>query len=131
MRQLSLTAISYDVYKSKPENVGLDTITQNHTRNFTLFALLPDTHFWASFAHLGGYSSMYYTYLWDKVIAEDFFSQFNHKNLLVGDAPARYRKVVLEPGGSMSANDLVKNFLGRPQNLVAFQKWMAEEFNDR
>jgi len=22
----------------------------------------------------------------------------------------------------------VKNFLGRPQNMTAFQKWMAEEF---
>jgi hypothetical protein len=28
----------------------------------------------------------------------------------------------------MSANDLVKNFLGRPQNITALQHWMAEEF---
>jgi hypothetical protein len=28
----------------------------------------------------------------------------------------------------MSANDLVKNFLGRPQNMKAFQNWMGEEF---
>jgi thimet oligopeptidase len=35
---------------------------------------------------------------------------------------------VLEPGGSTSANTLVKNFLGRPQNMLALQKWMAEEF---
>jgi len=35
---------------------------------------------------------------------------------------------VLEPGGSVSANDLVKNFLGRDQNMNAFQKWMGEEF---
>ena len=55
--------------------------------------------------------------------------QFDHKNLLAGDAPMRYRRVVLEPGGSMSANDLVKNFLGRPQNMVALQHWMAEEFD--
>jgi thimet oligopeptidase len=89
---------------------------------------LPETHMWASFGHLGGYSSAYYTYLWDKVIAEDFFVQFDHKNLLAGDAPARYRRLVLEPGGSMSANDLVKNFLGRPHNMAALQKWMAEEF---
>src|SRR5581483_4112658 len=45
-----------------------------------------------------------------------------------GEAPMRYRLVVLEPGGSMSANDLVKNFLGRPQNMTAFQHWMGEEF---
>ena len=127
-RQLSFTAISYDIYKGKPQDVDLDAVTFADSRNYTPFAPLPETHMWASFGHLGGYSSAYYTYLFDKVIAEDFFVQFDHKNLLAGDAPARYRRLVLEPGGSMSANDLVKNFLGRPHNMAALQKWMAEEF---
>jgi hypothetical protein len=48
--------------------------------------------------------------------------------LQVGDAPVRYRHTVLEPGGSMSANDLVKSFLGRPQQMTAFQHWLNEEF---
>lgn len=128
-RQNSFSAISYDIYKTKPENVDLDKVTFDANRKYTQFKPLPETHMWASFGHLGGYSSAYYTYLWDKVIAEDFFLQFDHKNLLAGDAPMRYRHVVLEPGGSMSANDLVKKFLGRPQNMVALQHWMAEEFD--
>jgi len=128
-RQNSYSAISYDIYKTKPEDVDLDKVTLDDSRRYTLFTPLPETHVWASFGHLGGYSSAYYTYLWDKVIAEDFFLQFDHKNLLAGDAPMRYRRVVLEPGGSMSANDLVKNFLGRPQNITALQHWMAEEFD--
>lgn len=127
-RQLSFTAISYDIYKDKPEDVDFDAVTLGDSRKYTLFIPVPETHMWASFGHLGGYSSAYYTYLWDKVIAEDFFLQFDHQNLLAGDAPMRYRRVVLEPGGSMSANDLVKNFLGRPHNMVALQKWMGEEF---
>jgi thimet oligopeptidase len=127
-RQNSFSAISYDIYKSKPADVDLDKVTLDDSRRYTLFTPLPDTHVWASFGHLGGYSSAYYTYLWDKVIAEDFFLQFDHQNLLAGDAPMRYRRVVLEPGGSMSANDLVKNFLGRAQNITALQHWMAEEF---
>jgi hypothetical protein len=28
----------------------------------------------------------------------------------------------------MSANDLVRNFLGRPQDMTAFQRWMGQEF---
>ena len=127
-RQNSFSAISYDIYKTKPDNVDLDKVTLDDTNQYTLFKPLPETHTWASFGHLGGYSSAYYTYLWDKVIAEDFFLQFDHKNLLAGDAPMKYRRVVLEPGGSMSANDLVKNFLGRPSNMTALQHWMAEEF---
>ena len=127
-RQNSLTAISYDIYKTKPENVDLDAVVDQATTRYTLFTPLPGTHMYTAFGHLGGYSSAYYTYLWDRVIAEDFFMQFNHQNLLAGDQPMRYRHVVLEPGGSMSANDLVKNFLGRAQNMTAFQQWMSEEF---
>jgi thimet oligopeptidase len=62
------------------------------------------------------------------VIAIDFFSQFDKANLLAGETAMRYRKQVLEPGGSKSGNDLVKAFLGRPQNLEAFKAWLGEEF---
>ena len=55
---------------------------------------------YASFGHLTGYSSNYYTYAFDKVIALDFFGQFDPADLLGCDAGARYRKLVLEQGGS-------------------------------
>ena len=123
------TAVSYNLYKSNPQATDPDDVAQQGIRRYTPFFPTPETHMWASFNHLGGYSSAYYTYLWDKVIAEDFFMQFNRDDLLAGDTPMRYRRVVLEPGGTMSANDLVKNFLGRPQNMTAFQHWMSEEFS--
>jgi thimet oligopeptidase len=127
--QNALSAISYDIYKSKPADVALDATTLRDLSHYTLSVpSAADGHLYASFGHLGGYSSAYYTYMWDKVIAEDFFQQFNQTNLLAGDTPMRYRRLVLEPGGSMSANDLVKTFLGRPQNTKAFQQWMGEEF---
>jgi len=130
-RQNALTAISYDIYKDPPRDVDLDAVPPRDFRRYTLLTpVAADAHEYASFGHLAGYSSAYYTYMWDKVIAEDFFQQFDQKNLLAGDAPMRYRRVVLEPGGSMPANDLVKNFLGRPQNMTALQRWMGEEFEN-
>jgi len=128
LRQNNFTAISYDLYKSKPRDIDPDAVCRADQERYTLFKPTPDTHVYASFGHLTGYSSGYYTYLWDKVIAEDFFGQFDHDNLLAGDTSMRYRRIVLEPGGSMSANDLVRNFLGRPQSMTAFQHWMGEEF---
>ena len=127
-RQNSFTALSYDIYKTKPENVDLDAVTLADAKTYTPYVPLPGTHMYTAFGHLAGYSSAYYTYLWDKVIAEDFFHQFDQKNLLAGPTPMRYRRTVLEPGGSVSANTLVKNFLGREQNMDAFQKWMSQEF---
>lgn len=127
--QNALSVISYNLYKEDPVKIDLDAVIPSAFRGYTLFTPeSADAHFYANFNHLAGYSSAYYTYMWDKVIAEDFFQQFDQQNLLAGDTPMRYRRTVLEPGGSVSANDLVKNFLGRPQNTAAFQKWMGKEF---
>ncbi len=124
-----ISGISYDIYKDAPANVDLGTVVLSNARRYTLITPLDtDETFYANFNHLAVYSSAYYTYLWDKVIAADFLLQFDQKSLLSGDVPLRYRRLVLEPGASMPANDLVKNFLGRPQNTAALQKWLDEEF---
>jgi thimet oligopeptidase len=128
MRQNSFSAISYDIYKTKPENVDLAAVCDDDERRYTLLTPIDGEQMYAAFGHLSGYSSAYYTYMWDKVIAEDFFGQFNAANLLAGPTSMRYRREVLEPGGSMSANDLVKAFLGRAQNTSAFKTWLGEEF---
>jgi thimet oligopeptidase len=127
-QQLSYTALSYEIYAAAPESVDLDAFVDRDSQKYTPYTLPAGTHMYASFGHLAGYSSAYYTYMWDKVIAEDFFEQFDAKDLLAGDTPLRYRRTVLEPGGSESANDLVKNFLGRPQSVGALQRWMSAEF---
>lgn len=127
-RQNVYTAISYEMYQGDPASIDPDTIDNEAVKRYSLFTQVPGTHEVASFGHLGGYSSAYYTYMWDKVIALDFFSQFNAADPLAGDAPERYRRTVLEPGGSLPANDLVKNFLGRPQSMQAFTRWIGEEF---
>jgi thimet oligopeptidase len=85
-------------------------------------------HSFASFTHLTGYSSNYYTYLLDKVIAVDFYDQFNAADPLGGDTALRYRHKVLEQGATMPANDLVKGFLGRPQSVEALARWMKVQF---
>jgi Zn-dependent oligopeptidase len=129
MRQNVFTATSFDLYNGKPEDTDPDKIVPKDQRQYSLFASTPGAHDYASFGHLAGYSSGYYTYLWDKVIAEDFVTKFDRNDLLAPGPAARYRQLVLEPGGSMSANDLVKNFLGRPQNMSALKAWMSEQFS--
>lgn len=128
--QTTLAAVSHDLHKENPEKIDPDATMINDMRRFMLLTAVPsDAHRYANFGHLGTHmSAAFYTYLWDRVIAEDFFAQFDQKNLMAGDAPARYRRTVLEPGGSMPAIDLVKHFLGRPQNTTAFQNWLEREF---
>jgi thimet oligopeptidase len=127
-RQLFYSTYSLDLHDRPPDTVDLDGLLRTDYTRFYPFQFADGNHMYTSFTHLMGYSSNYYSYLLDKVIALDFFSQFDKKNLLGGEAAMRYRKTVLEPGGSKPGMELVRAFLGRPQNLEAFKGWMGEEF---
>jgi thimet oligopeptidase len=93
---------------------------------YDLFAHVEGTHFHASFGHLGGYSSAYYTYMWSLVIAKDIFSAFDREDLFAPETARRYRDTILAAGGSKDAAELVADFLGRPYNVEAFSTWLQE-----
>jgi thimet oligopeptidase len=126
--QLFYSSVSLEYHDLPPDKIDLDAILRNNFTRFYPYPFVDGNRFYASFTHLMGYTSNYYTYVLDKVIAIDFFSQFDKSNLLGGEAAMRYRRSVLEPGGSRPGTELVRAFLGRPQNLEAFKAWMDEEF---
>jgi thimet oligopeptidase len=126
--QLVYTSVSFDLHNVPADPTKLEQSFPQNMKRFVPFQSLEGDHQIASFTHLTGYSSAYYTYLWDKVIAEDFFSKFDRNDLLAPEVALRYRSTVLEKTGSMPANDLVKSFLGRPQAIDAFVGWMNQEF---
>jgi thimet oligopeptidase len=78
-----------------------------------------------SFTHLNGYSAIYYTYRWSKVIADDLFTRFEKEGLRNPQTAAAYRKAILEPGGTKPAAQLVRDFLGRDISLDAYRAEMA------
>jgi thimet oligopeptidase len=126
--QLFYSTYALQVHNRRPEDVDLDALLKSDFIRFSPLQFVDGDRFYASFTHLTGYTSNYYTYLLDKVIAADFFAQFDKKNLLDGPAALRYRKTVLEPGSSKPAAALVNDFLGRPQTIDALKKWMDQEF---
>src|SRR6516164_6365091 len=126
--QLVYTSVSFDLHQMPPQEAKLEQAFPVNIKKFLPFKPVEGDNQIASFTHLTGYSSAYYTYLWDKVIAEDLFSQFNRNDLLAPEVALRYRSTVLEKTGSMPAKDLVKSFLGRPQAIDAFVGWMNQEF---
>jgi thimet oligopeptidase len=128
--QLFYSTYSLDVHDRAPDTVDLDGLLRTDFTRFYPYTFVDGNRLYASFTHLMGYTSNYYSYVLDKVIALDFFSQFDKSNLVGGQTAMRYRKAVLEPGGSKAGVELVKGFLGRPQNLEAFKKWMDEEFRE-
>ncbi|WP_063001937.1 M3 family metallopeptidase [Nocardia mikamii] len=122
LTQVGYTEISYLLHQDRPADhdpVVIDAVTRHSG-----IAEVPRTHFQASFGHLAGYTSAYYTYLWSLVIAKDLFSVFDAGDLFDSVVAQRYRDSILAPGGSRDAGDSVAEFLGRPFTFDAFAAWL-------
>ena len=127
-QQLLYSTYALQVHDRSPDKVDFDALLKQDYARFNPYQFVDGDHFFAAFTHLTGYSSNYYTYVLDKVIAVDFFAAFDPKNILDGPTALRYRRTVLEPGSSKPAEQLVEDFLGRPASVDALKHWMDKEF---
>ena len=123
--QMFYAALAYQLHQQVPDDITATMLDLQ--AGYDAFSPVPDTHFFASFGHLHGYGSGYYTYMWSLVIAKDLFSAFDRDDLFDTSVAHRYRDRVLAPGGSRDAADLVADFLGRPYDFAAFQAWLDDE----
>ena len=66
------------------------------------------------FAHIfsGGYSSGYYSYIWAEVLDADAFAAFKETSLFDSETATKFRKNVLERGGTDDPMNLYKKFRG-------------------
>ena len=80
-----------------------------------------DINHLAAFGHLlGGYDAAYYGYLWAEIIGDDLFSRFENEGVLSNSVGVDYKNKILKPGGTVPAENMVKDFLGRKWNDEAF-----------
>ncbi|WP_137294722.1 M3 family metallopeptidase [Nocardioides dongxiaopingii] len=121
--QMFYASMSYWFHVERPEDLTARMVELQG--RFSPWPYRDGTHMFASFGHLGGYSSAYYTYMWSLVIAKDLFSAFDAGDLFAPEVARRYRDRVLAPGGTKDAADLVADFLGRPYTFDAYAEWLA------
>jgi thimet oligopeptidase len=122
--QMFYAGLSLAMHDRDPKGIDQDALVSEVQGKYSPYKTVADTHMQASFGHLNGYSAIYYTYMWSLVIAKDMFSRFEKEGILNPAVAQRYRKHILEPGGSKDAADLVKDFLGRPYGFQSFEKWL-------
>lgn len=68
-----------------------------------------------SFSHVfsGGYAAGYYGYLWSSVLAADaFYTQFKPAGAMSREVADRFRRSVLQVGGSVDEGQAYRNFAG-------------------
>jgi thimet oligopeptidase len=120
--QIFYTALAYALHHDLPADHT--AVARELQARYDMVEFMDGTHFQASFGHLAGYTSAYYTYMWSLVIAKDLFSAFDPADLFDAAVARRYRDRILAPGGSKDAADLVEDFLGRPFSFDAFAGWL-------
>ena len=123
-QQMSYAARSYWFHAEQHDD--LTAFGDELQRRYSVFPPLDGGHMHASFGHLDGYSSGYYTYMWSLVIAKDLFSAFDPDDLFAPEVAHAYRDKVLAMGGRQDAADLVADFLGRPYSFDSWAAWLAE-----
>lgn len=118
--QMFYASVSLNFYNQAPINMNMDATVAELQNRYSNFNFVEGTHFQDSFGHLDGYSAIYYTYMWSLVIASDMYTEFEKGGLLNSEIGDKYRRMIMEPGGTKDAADLVENFLGRPYSFDAF-----------
>lgn len=71
------------------------------------------------FSHVfaGGYSAGYYSYIWSGVLDNDGFQAFKETTLFDQNTANKFRKFVLEKGGTIDPMDLYVSFRGRKPSV--------------
>jgi thimet oligopeptidase len=123
-QQMFYAATSLELHRRDPEGLDTTALVAELMERHTPYRHVPGTWFQASFGHLDGYSAVYYTYMWSLVIAKDLFSAFREAGLFDAGVGRRYRREVLEAGGTRPASELVERFLGRPWGFEAWRRWL-------
>jgi len=74
-----------------------------------------------SFSHVfaGGYAAGYYSYKWAEVLSADAWGAFEERGIFDRDTGRRYRREILEVGGSRKAIDSFRAFRGREPSIDA------------
>lgn len=127
-QQMFYASLSLNYYHLDPNSFDLMGLLKELQQRYSYTPYEEGTHFNYSFGHLDGYSAIYYTYMWSLSLAKDLFSPFKEYGLLNPDIAKHYRNTILAPGGSKDANTLVEDFLGRPFQFEAFEKWLSAPF---
>jgi thimet oligopeptidase len=125
LRQLLFARLDF-AYHS-PGFDGDTTKTLKELYSVSGFPYPEGTHFQSGFGHLFGYDAGYYGYLWSRVFGDDMFTRFEHDGVFDRSTGLEYRSKILERGGGVDGDVLVRDFLGREPNTDAFFRELGLE----
>jgi oligopeptidase A len=130
LRQMAFSLLDWHLHSTfdaaNASDQGVLELSRKITAQFNVIPQAEISRWPNTFSHIfaGGYAAGYYSYKWAEVLSADAYAAFEEAAKLTGsviDAQtgARYRKEILEVGGSRSAAESFKAFRGRDPSIDA------------
>ncbi len=121
LRQLDMALFDMRVHTEADAAGRLRAIAHEVNAEITLTPVPDYNRFHNTFSHIfaSGYAAGYYSYKWAEVLSADAYEAFEEAGIFDAETGRRYRREILEAGGSRAALDSFKAFRGREPRIDA------------
>ena len=121
LRQIEFALFDMRLHGEARADVRVQQVIDEVRAEVALMPLPPFNRFQHSFSHIfaGGYSAGYYSYKWAEVLSADAFAAFEEQGVFNPEVGLRFRREILEAGGSRPAMHSFKAFRGREPRIDA------------
>ena len=115
LRQVEFALFDMRVHHESDAAERLQAIIDEVRDEVAVVPRVPFNRFQHTFSHIfaGGYSAGYYSYKWAEVLSADAWSAFEEAGVFDAETGRRYRREILEAGGSRRAIENFVAFRGR------------------
>ena len=133
LRQVEFSLFDMEIHAQTHSAEHIAEVLQSVRDEVSVLKPPPFNRFQNSFSHIfaGGYAAGYYSYKWAEVLSADVWSAFEEApeptRPLDVETGRRYRKSILEVGGSRPAIESFKAFRGREPRLDALLRHQGME----
>jgi oligopeptidase A len=127
LRQVEFALFDMRIHSEPDAPAGVQAVLDAVRAEIAVLEPPAFNRFQHSFSHIfgGGYAAGYYSYTWAEVLSADAFSAFEESGVLDLDTGRRYRREILEVGGSRGALDSFKAFRGRAPSIDAMLRHLG------
>jgi oligopeptidase A len=129
LRQVVFSIFDMQLHTDYAPNgpLSVNDLAREINERYHVIAQSPISRWPNTFSHVfaGGYAAGYYSYKWAEVLSADAYAAFEEAaqagsgSVLDAQIGARYRREILEVGGSRPAMDSFKAFRGREPSIDA------------
>lgn len=121
VRQIEFSLFDMRIHAEPGSETRIQQVLDEVRQEVSVIVPPAFNRFQHTFSHIfgGGYAAGYYSYKWAEVLSADAWSAFEEAGVMDTETGRRYRREILESGGSRTAMESFTAFRGREPRIDA------------